>query len=323
MRPQLLRLAPAKLNLALAVGKADASGGTGGGFHPICSWMVTIDLYDELLLTRLEDDRLSRYAILWHEEAKRRSDIDWSITSDLTVRAHLALEKRAGRRLPVQMKLEKRIPVGGGLGGGSADAAAMLLAVNELFDLGLPLEDLAEAGGEVGSDVPFFIYGGSAIVRGHGQSITRHEQPPAIHAAVVFPDVQCATGRVYRLFDELHAGGAAPLREDAVLRLAAGHGRRPAMRPDAMFNDLTRAAIRAAPELEGHLARIGALAERPAHITGSGSAMFVLCDDSMHAEHLAAAIEREAGLPAVAVKSVTAPVATSPTTALSAGRMQA
>ena len=105
--------APAKINLALAVDRARDD-----GMHPIVSWMTPIGLMDELAVTRLEDDRLSRYAVLWHEDAPVRSAIDWSITSDLAVRAHLALEAHAGRKLPVQMKLEKRIPVGGGLGGG-------------------------------------------------------------------------------------------------------------------------------------------------------------------------------------------------------------
>ena len=64
--------------------------------HPICSWMVTVDLHDELSVTRLEPDRLSRYAILWHADALQRSDIDWPIKQDLAVRAHGQLEKRVG-----------------------------------------------------------------------------------------------------------------------------------------------------------------------------------------------------------------------------------
>ena len=82
MRQSLAIHAPAKLNLALSVGTPNAQ-----GMHPICSWMVTVNLFDDLLVTRLEDDRLSRYAILWHADAKRRSDINWSITRDLAVRA--------------------------------------------------------------------------------------------------------------------------------------------------------------------------------------------------------------------------------------------
>src|SRR4029079_18091135 len=108
----ILEHAPAKLNLALSVGPPDPA--TGGG-DPIASWMATVDFFDDLTLTRLDEGSLSRYAILWHKDAKRRSEINWSIAKDLAVRAHLALERRTAKRLPVQMKLEKRIPVGGGL----------------------------------------------------------------------------------------------------------------------------------------------------------------------------------------------------------------
>ena len=88
--------APAKLNLALSVGPRNSE-----GMHPICSWMVSVGLFDELTVTMLEPDRLSRYAILWHSEAKSTSDIDWSISKDLAVRAHLALQQHTKRQLPV------------------------------------------------------------------------------------------------------------------------------------------------------------------------------------------------------------------------------
>lgn len=286
--------APAKLNLALSVGPPGE-----GGMHPICSWMVTVDFCDELLLTRLEDDRLSRYAILWHPDAKRRSEINWSITKDLAVRAHLALEHRVGRRLPVQLKLEKRIPVGGGLGGGSSDAAAMLRGVNDLFELGLTADELASIGATLGSDVPFLVHGGSAIVEGLGDAIMLQPRTPEIHAVLAFPDAACPTGAVYKLFDELNARHAA-LRPDAVSALATAD--RPP-RPDALFNDLAHPAIRAAPRLEDDLAALSRLAERPAHVTGSGSSIFVICDNDLHAQALAEASEKNLGLPAIGVRT--------------------
>ena len=196
-RASVTVLAPGKLNLALAVGPPRPD-----GMHPICSWMVTIDLHDELLVTRLPADWMSRYAILWHADALRPTNINWSITKDLAVRAHEALEREVGRKLPVQLKLEKRIPVGGGLGGGSADAAAMLHAVNALYELGLDGDALAAIGAQVGSDVAFLVYGGSAVVEGLGEQIERHENPPALHVVLVLPDYQCPTAPVYGMFDE-------------------------------------------------------------------------------------------------------------------------
>lgn len=285
--------APAKLNLALAVGSPRPD-----GMHPICSWMLTVDLFDELLVKRLEADRFSRYAILWHEQARRRTEIDWSVTQDLAVRAHLALEDHVHRRLPVQLKLDKRIPVGGGLGGGSSDAAAMLRAVNELYQLGLSLDELAAIGAQLGSDVPFFVHGGSAIVQGFGEQVQVQEHLPEVIAVVAFPEMSCPTGRVYRLFDELTP---ASLRDDAVVKLASIAPASP--RPDALFNDLTRAALRAAPGLDEQLASFSKLAERPAHVSGSGSSLFVLCDDPLYADALAKAVESQLKLPAVAVRA--------------------
>lgn len=273
---------PAKLNLALAVGSPDAR-----GMHPICSWMVTVSLCDDLLVTRLPDDRLSRYAILWHADAPRRAEVDWPTTSDLAVRAHLALEQHVGHRLPVQMKLEKRIPVGGGLGGGSSDAAAMLRAVNELFELGLDAGVLRGIAAGLGSDVPFFVAGGSAIVQGLGEQVETLGDTAELHAVVVFPDASSPTGRVYEAFDRL--GGAPTLRVEDV-------------RAGVIFNDLAAAAVHVVPALGEPLRRLADLAARPAHVTGSGSSLFVLCDDALHAGHLAAAVRERLGLPAVAVR---------------------
>lgn len=294
-------LAPAKLNLALSVGPPSPAF---NGFHPIASWMMTVDLFDELTLTRLEPGTLSRYAILWHKDARRRSDINWSLTKDLAVRAHHALERHIGKvgDLPVQMKLEKRIPVGGGLGGGSSNAAAMLRGLNDLFDLGLSRDELANIGATLGSDVPFLVHGGSAIVEGLGERLTllAREEAPMLHAVIAFPDAHCATPRVYGLFDEL-THDTASLRLEDVQALTR---QRPRLAPDAPFNDLAEPAMQAAPQLREHVHDLSKLAERPAHITGSGSSVFVVCDDQMHAIALADAVERRLHLPAVAAKSV-------------------
>ena len=308
VRPSITVLAPAKLNLALAVGQAQAVAGPHGPakLHPICSWMVTVDLFDELLVTRLEDDRLSRYAVLWHAEAKRRSDIHWSIAKDLAVRAHTALEQHLGRVLPVQMKLEKRIPVGGGLGGGSSDAAAMLRVVNELFELELAVDELAAIGATIGSDVPFLVRGGSAIVEGFGDQITHH-QTPMFNAVVAFPNATCPTARVYNVFDEQRGGrNGQELQRQSVIDLTRTDISK-ARASERLFNDLAAAAMATAPQMQDDLKSLSQLAERPAHVTGSGSSIFVICDDQMHAVALADAVENKLHLPAVAVQTCAIP----------------
>jgi 4-diphosphocytidyl-2-C-methyl-D-erythritol kinase len=298
MGPSVLALAPAKVNLALSVGPPGVD-----RMHPIASWMVTVDLHDELLLTRLPEESLSRYAILWHEEARRRSDIDWSITKDLAVRAHLALQEHVGRPLPLQLKMQKRIPVGGGLGGGSSDAAAMLHGVNALYALGLDDDELASIASGLGSDVAFLVHGGSAIVEALGERVERHDEVPDLHAVLAFPSVACPTGAVYGAFDR----EAQTARVDAA-RVRSLARSRPA--PHDCFNDLAGSACAIAPSLRDDIEELSALAERPAHVSGSGSTIFVLCDDPLHAAALAEASIRRLDLPAVAVRSTPRPPVT-------------
>ena len=283
--------AHAKVNLALSVGGPRE----GDGMHPIASWMARVDLADELQVTRLEDGYLSRYAILWHPDAPRTSPIDWSITKDLAVRAHLLLEEEAGRSLPVQLKLEKRIPVGGGLGGGSADAAAMMMAVCELFELDVPRERLIELAGMLGSDVGYFLEPGAAYVGGLGEEIER-TAPVRGDVVLVMPEFGCPTGAVYRAFDRK---GSRGLRGEEVLAMAR-EGR---VDEAALFNDLEDAAWEIAPDLEGVFDAVEQVCGgRRVHLSGSGSTLFVVCDGGREGRKLAREIEKaQKGVRACAV----------------------
>lgn len=291
MPESVLEVAPAKLNLALAVGPPEPS-----GMHPISSWMVTVDLVDDLELVRLPHGSLSRYAIEWHPEARRRSQIDWSVSKDLAVRAHLAIERLVGSALPVQMRLRKRIPVGGGLGGGSADAAAAIRAIDRLFSLGLDEAAKRRIAADLGSDVVFLLDGGSAIVEGLGDRIEPTPAVPDLHAVILMPEFGCPTGAIYRRFDE-----SAPASLDAsrVRRLAEGR-----LAAEGPFNDLAAAAFLEHPPLARISQEMSAIAERPTQLSGSGSSLFVLCDDPLHARALATTAEEQLGLPTAAVRSV-------------------
>jgi 4-diphosphocytidyl-2-C-methyl-D-erythritol kinase len=267
------RRAHAKLNLTLAVGPPRA----GDGYHPICSWFAPIDLADDLRILRL-DGGASRFEFTWADDAPRPSPIDWPVDRDLCVRAHAALEGEARRALPVAMTLRKRIPVGGGLGGGSSDAAAMLVALREMFGLSIDDRGLAALALTLGSDVPYFLLRppSAAVVEGLGERIVPVDIEPG-RFVLIFPPMGCPTGAVYKAFDaDLPGRGRpGPLRTDDVWTLARG-GR---VTNAALFNDLAIAAMHVAPALADVRDRAASATGRPAHVTGSGSTMFVVCEN--------------------------------------------
>lgn len=271
------------MNLALAVGPPRP----GDGYHPICSWFAPINLSDNLALERLPEGAPSRYAIEWAPDALRRSPIDWPIEKDLAVRAHRALEQHVARPLPVSMRLTKRIPVGGGLGGGSSDAAAMLLGLRELFELPLTDEALREISRPLGSDIAFFIADlpRPALVEGLGDVISPLPRTEGF-LILLLPTFGCPTGPVYKAFDAL---GPGPIRDAEVRGMAATHTANLVSAP--LFNDLAAAAERVVPELAMLRGRAQRALDRPIHITGSGSTMFIVCRD----EADQSAIARTAG----------------------------
>ena len=276
MRKKIEIKAAAKINMSLSVGSPDASFSM---MHPIASVMTTVDFCDELSVTRLDEGDMSRYAILWHEDAPRKTPIDWPITSDLAVRAHRHLEAMVGKMLPLQLKLDKRIPVGAGLGGGSSDAAAMLRATVALFDLDVDLQTIAP---DIGSDVPFLLDGGTQLVSGFGEKLELL-QDIDLPIVLILPHYGCATGEVYDAFDDL----------------SNGHLDIERARNGDIFNDLTSAAKASTEQLANDMERVHKIAETEVHLSGSGSSMFVICDNATHAKTLAPVIEEKTGLVAI------------------------
>jgi 4-diphosphocytidyl-2-C-methyl-D-erythritol kinase len=294
--------AHAKVNLALSVGPPEPPTSAHPGFHPICSWMHAVDLADELTLERLPGRTPSSFQLGWAGETDGADDrpVEWPTAKDLAVRAHAALEDLAGRALPVDLTLRKHIPAGGGLGGGSSDAAMTLLGLDRLFDLRLTEAELHALAATLGSDVPFFLDAESfaagmpprpAIVSGFGGGIERLPRRVA-HLILLFPPFGCPTGPVYRAYDE----HPAALDEASVCALAS------ADRIDSasLFNDLADPAGRVEPRLAELRDRLSiALGDVP-HVSGSGSTLFLLAADRDEAHALAhAAIAAAADPPDV------------------------
>lgn len=274
--------APAKVNLALSVG-----GRRDDGLHPIASWFLAVDLADDLTLTRRD---ATAFDIAFADDAPAPGRVDWPLDRDLAVRAHALLERHIGGRLPVAATLRKRIPAGGGLGGGSSDAAAMLVGLDRLFDLRLGEPVLRELALTLGSDVPFFVgvqHGRrSALVTGVGEALEPAAVEPDIALVLILPELACPTGPVYAAFDAMRPDTGPP-DVQRVRRLMAGP-----LRPEAPFNDLAEPAMRVTPALRAVADRLRAALQWPIHVSGSGSTLFALASDRNHAAQLAAAAQQ-------------------------------
>lgn len=182
-------LAPAKINLALEV-----LGDLPGGYHQLDSLFATLDLADELHWKDADTTRLSLGGEV--------TGLDISVGEDnLVMRALRALEQASGRTLPLEIELLKRIPAGGGLGGGSADAAALLYGVNQSHGLGLSLEQLERLAAPLGADVAFGVRGGLARGIGRGDELQPLPPLPPRPLVLILPPFFCPTGAVYRAWD--------------------------------------------------------------------------------------------------------------------------
>jgi 4-diphosphocytidyl-2-C-methyl-D-erythritol kinase len=284
---------PAKINLALAVGAPRDD-----GFHPICSWMAKVSLMDEIVLT--PRTAASRFEIEWAEDAPSPSAIDWPVEKDLAFRAHAMMQDAASRELPVEAIVRKRIPVGAGLGGGSSDAAGMMLALRSVFELPISDEQLRSIAAELGSDVAFFLNGPSAVAMGRGEICRSVELPGRLDLVLILPPLHCNTAAVYRKFDALNPDAVL---NDSHVQAQALCGATMVM-DDELFNDLADAAEAVEPRLAQVRGLCQAAAGRRVHVTGSGAAMFALCRDATEAMAVAEAIRRAVEIPAVAVETM-------------------
>jgi 4-diphosphocytidyl-2-C-methyl-D-erythritol kinase len=282
--------APAKLNLSLAVIDRRAD-----GYHDVESLMVPVTLHDTLHVTPTAEPGIS-LRVRW---GGRLARIDPAYSGDvptgpgnLVVRAAEALAREAGVDRGLEIELVKQIPAGAGLGGGSSDAAAVLQAAVDAWQIDWPVERIAALGATLGSDIPWFFAGGPATVSGRGEEVRQVEGIPPLPAVIVKPAVSLSTAAVYRACrpDPVRRGDAGRLA-DALRR-----GLRAAI--PLMHNALEPPARGLAPEVDrllGDLRRAGAL--HPL-LTGSGSACFAITRTVVEARHLAARMEA-LGWPAV------------------------
>jgi len=249
--------APAKLNLFLHV-----TGRRADGYHELQTLFQLIDLADTIAIRVREDGAIER------PEGPR----DVPAEADLAVRAARTLKAASGTRLGADLRVLKRIPQGGGLGGGSSDAATTLVALNELWNCGLTTPDLATLGLPLGADVPVFIGGLTAWGEGIGERLTPVELPERWYL-IIHPGWSVTTREVFQS-PELTRN--SPL---ITIRAFFESGGR---------NDCEGAVRRLYPEVGEALDWLARLA--PAHLTGTGSCVFAACESAIEAERLAARV---------------------------------
>ena len=274
---------PAKVNLFFEVlAKRD------DGFHEIDTIMCPIDVYDTLLF---HDDRSGRIQLTCERasgplcstsDSCRATDSGLPTGQDnLVVRAIELLQREAGVAGGASVRLIKRIPIASGLGGGSSDAAAALVAGNAVWRLGLDWGTLARLASRLGSDVPFFLAGGAAVCRGRGERIEPIAGLSGWHLVVARPSQGLSTAAVYRRCRPAERPRSHELLREAFDRGdVAGAGCR-------LFNRLQAPASALSPWIDEMAARFTRL-DLPGHVmSGSGTSYFGLCRHAGHARRVA------------------------------------
>ena len=284
--------APAKLNLSLAVLACRPD-----GFHEIESLMVPVTLYDTLHVRATPTPAIQlsvRFAGRLGQPvaAALRRDVPADATN-LVVRAARLLAEEAGVRQGLAIELVKEIPSGAGLGGGSSDAATLLMAASRAWGLHWPQSKLAAIGARIGSDIPWFFAGGPAVALGRGETIQSVHGIPSLWVVIVSPTVGLSTAAVYA-----HCTPEASRRGEAqalAASFAQGNLRQALAR---MHNALESPARQLCPEVVRLLAAMAhAGAVRPM-LTGSGSACFAIARTVTEARGIASRLEA-AGWPGV------------------------
>lgn len=262
-------LAPAKINLFLHI-----TGRRADGYHTLQSVFELLDFYDTIHIKPNHTGQISRVNVIQNVLENQ----------DLTIRAAIALQKATGCQQGADIHLEKHIPMGGGLGGGSSDAATVLLALNHLWNLHLPREQLMQIGLTLGADVPVFIFGQTAWAEGIGellspvdspQQSTNNKQEP--YYVVLTPNIQVSTMKIFahpRLTRD-----TKPLKITDFSSTAFNH-----LKNKRFKNDLEESVCELFPAIASTLKWLNQYGE--AKMSGSGASVFVKVNSKQIADEL-------------------------------------
>jgi 4-diphosphocytidyl-2-C-methyl-D-erythritol kinase len=271
---------PAKVNLQLAVGPREAD-----GFHNLVTVFQAISIYDDVTITKSAPGAGITIATTGDHTHGVPAD-----STNLAVKAAQLIADEYDFALDIHIEVDKSIPVAGGMAGGSADAAAVIVGLNELFTLEMSREDMLEFGSQLGSDVPFMITGGTAIGQGRGDQLTAALSRGTYHWVLALSSVGLSTPAIYQECDRLRAGLdiAAPQTSDSLMQslLAAD----PKAVGLALQNDLQSAACSLRPALTLVLDVGEEYGSLGAIVSGSGPTVAFLVGDEEQGLDLAVAL---------------------------------
>ena len=259
--------APAKINLTLEVLVK-----RNDGYHEIRSVIQTLSFCDLLQITP-------------GKEVEFKGNIpDWSSERSLVIKAVESLKKATGAVKGAKIKIKKRIPLISGLGGDSSDAAAILRGLNQFWELNLPPNKLRDMAQNLGSDVSFFLTGGTALMEGRGETITSLPPIPHHWIILIIPDVSRIPGKTKRLYSMLQP---AHFTDGKITdKLAADLKSKGEFNTSLLFNTFENVVFARGEELTNyrdHLLKLGA---PNVHLAGSGPTLFTILDKKPQAEDL-------------------------------------
>ena len=289
--------APGKINVSLDVGPLRPD-----GYHSVASVYLAVSLYEEVSATSTETPGIT--VSLSPDSTLDLDGVDIPLDgNNLAHKAAAIMADVSEHSTGVHLEITKRVPVAGGMGGGSADAAATLLACDALWNSGLSREELAHLAAELGADVPFSLLGGTAVGLGLGDELSPALAKAQTHWVLVTAEFGLPTPAVYRTLDRLREAegltAAEPTGVDPQVLTALRGGDAEAL-SRVLVNDLQRASIELAPSLRDTLGMGESQGAIAGIVSGSGPTVALLADDSVAAEALAADL-RHYGLTAMAV----------------------
>ncbi len=281
--------APAKINLTLEV-----LGKRADGFHELCSIVIGVGLFDRVTGTSPQSVGLTFEC----------TDPTLHGDSNLASRAAIALARKTGCDAGIHLAVRKNIPIGGGMGGGSSDAAASLRICNAIWNTELDNDALADLGADIGSDVPLFFHLPSAIMSGRGEHVRPYPLRWTGWILLVFPGMHLSTADVYEAWRKSDRQSAGPSSEQLQSEIAKAPSA--AELHERLVNELEPAVFRVCPAVAEAREALSSLGVDSTRVTGSGATLFRLFDDPDGARAAAFRIEQHSSRLRTAVVSAPA-----------------